>query len=100
MRSRYSAAQRADFVTAWKQSGLTQEVFAAQNQINLNTLRNWIYRRGVASSTAPVRFLEVVPPVATTVDDMVTVCVGEHLQVKMADLPDPTWLARLATALG
>jgi len=45
MRTRRSPAERQAILEAWKDSDLTQQAFADEYNLNVGTLRNWIYKR-------------------------------------------------------
>ena len=95
MRTRRTAAERQTILEAWKDSGLTQQAFADQHNLNVGTLRNWIYKR---RDPEPVRFLEVVPT-PTTTPTAATLWINDTLRLELPDLPDPDWLARLVAVL-
>lgn len=57
-RKRRSPAQREKILSAYRQSKLTQRVFAAQAGIGLSTLQLWL-RKGVASPADPAGFVQL-----------------------------------------
>lgn len=50
---RWTSSERTQWVREYHASGLTQERFAAERQLNLGTLRGWIYK-GTRESEAGV----------------------------------------------
>ena len=70
---RLSAAQRAQILGEYRSSGLTQERFATARNLNVETLRGWLYRPqgdcappapaspAASGGFVPVRLLNVQP---------------------------------------
>ncbi len=56
---RRSRTERAQVLSEYRASGLTQEKFAVQAGINLGTLRGWIYKVATVSREAPGHFAPV-----------------------------------------
>lgn len=52
-RRKFSPAQRHEFVTLYRQSGLTQVEFAQQHQIKVCTFHQWLHRRKQPSTKCP-----------------------------------------------
>ena len=61
-RGRWTAAERAHLLGAFRASGKTQEEFARQAGMKVGTLRTWIYRRSAVTEDrgrlAPVRIVD------------------------------------------
>lgn len=96
---RRSKQERLEIVEAYRRSGLTQEAFAAKHRINVGTLRSWLYRREESTHAAQsARFVEVEAAELQT--GRVVLRVGEHVEVELDALPEPSYLAHLAQALG
>ena len=50
---RVSAEERSRFISFFRQSGLTQAEFARQQGINVQSLRQWLYRAGGQKRVKP-----------------------------------------------
>ena len=95
---RSTAAHRAKVVEEFWASGLKQAEFARSTGIKLGTLQGWIYSRasGRRAPDTVGRFIEVAAP-ATNAAALV-VRVGST-SLELAELPPPTWVADMLTAL-
>ena len=51
-RRRWTSTERARWVREYRASGLSQEQFAEQRQLNVGTLRGWIYKRAAVDADA------------------------------------------------
>ena len=78
-------------------SGLTQAAFARTKGVHPGTLGKWIYKlrdeRRKATSSLPVRFVEVEPPPCADTAQVRLEVGGVRLHLDR--LPEPAWLAEL-----
>lgn len=101
--ARRSRAERAEVLSAYRGSGLTQAQFARQAGINLGTLRGWIYKqpavgREAPGGFAPVRIVGGPRPTEPT-RGAVTVRWPQGLEVEIAVELDPAGVERLVQTL-
>jgi hypothetical protein len=62
MKKRCSKEERIKFCEGWKQSGLTQKEFCAQNNIHIKSLSRWLYqikKENRPSMEKAIKFLPV-----------------------------------------
>lgn len=56
------AARRAEYVEAYRRSGLTQAAFARREGLRYPTFAHWVRHADKGASTSPVRFAQVSWP--------------------------------------
>jgi hypothetical protein len=99
-RRRRTPAERARWVREYRASGLSQEKFAEGRQLNVGTLRSWIYKRAVMDAGvggfAPVH---VVGGGAQRGRGSVTVRWPHGVEVELAVDLDATGVVRLVRDL-
>ncbi len=102
-----SRAQWERRVAQWKRSGLTAEVFAAQQGFNVHTFRGWssALQRSTARAVEPVEagFVRLVaidrPPVQPAEPVTVDVVLTSGLVVRVRQGFDPSLLRDVVAAL-
>ena len=99
-RWRWTPAERAQWVREYRASGLSQEKFAEQRQLNVGTLRSWIYKRAaVAAGTGGFAAVQIVGGRAQRGRGAVTVRWPHGVEVELAVDLDETATLRLMREL-
>jgi DNA-binding transcriptional regulator YiaG len=93
-----SPSERAQLLTEYRASGLTQEQFAARAGLKIGTLRAWIYKKRPAVSPAggyfaPVRIVD--EPAVAKAPGTVTVRWPQGMEVAIAVPLDESGALRL-----
>ena len=93
---RRSRDQWAQIVEEFERSGLSHEVFCAQQRLNVGSFRGWLYRlRSGSPRLLPVR---VGPPSASGDEDLVEVASG-GVTVRLRSGVGPSYVAELVSRL-
>lgn len=87
---RRSRAEIEKIVADYRQSGLTQVVFAKENRLNLGTFRSWLAKRrgDPAPDLCPVRFRQGAA-------ETITIRMPGGIEVVVHDAADPQWVVAL-----
>jgi hypothetical protein len=101
-RGRRSRLERAQVLSEYRASGLTQEKYAAQAGLKVGTLRAWIYKkrprgRGDRGHFAPVRIVGGARPLKS--GGVVTMRWPQGIEVEIAVALDGPGVGRLVRAL-
>lgn len=91
---RRSAREREHLLAGYRASKQTQEAFARAHDLNVGTLRGWLYR-GEAGCPSRPAFVEVVPSALPSV----VIELGAGVRVAFSVAPPAHYLAELAQAL-
>ena len=99
--TRLTDAEWADLLDLFHQSGLTQQQFAREYDLNIHTFRGRLYRTPSSNSQSnlsPFVHLQVkdFPSLNSSALDL---SLG-RLQLRFSTLPDPNWIAQLVHDLG
>ena len=100
-RHRYTAAERREFVSLYRKSGLTQSEFARQHQLNICTLHQWIHRANKLTTPAPEPlFKEVLlPPPPPTPGWAAEIIVGNDLTLRLGSQFSPQLIIQVIRQL-
>ena len=98
-RRKYSAAQRQEFVTLYRESGLTQVEFARQHEIKACTFHRWLGPRKQPTAPCPV-FTELLlsPPTGASAWST-EILLGRDITVRFGASVPATFMAELVNGL-
>jgi hypothetical protein len=99
---RTTPEQRAEIVTKFRQSGLTQRAFAESAGIRLAQLKGWLYPKTYSTkASCRPRFVRVQTPSVGAIagDAKLQMDLVNGVVLRFGCLPEPEYLARLHRAL-
>lgn len=95
-----TAEERAQWISRFRSSGLTQVEFAQRNGLKVKTLQRWLYRQGRSQAPErkhpPTTFREVtVSPLLTGGGWAAEIRLPEGVVVRIAASAPPLWMTSL-----
>ena len=100
MSSRYTEAERRQWVLAYSKSGLSQSSFARNHGISIKTFSNWVkkYKAEKQEKESAFALVKMEPKLFTHSSDgspMRCRAIVGDIVIEFEDLPDPAWITAL-----
>ncbi len=100
-RHRYTAAERGEFVSLYRKSGLTQSEFARQHQLKICTFHQWIHRANALNAPAckPLFHEVLLAPTPPTAVWAAEIVVGNEFTLRLGSPLSPQLITRVIDRL-